>query len=261
MDNKPQVRSPHVRIARGSHASRGTADGRPRRSVVFPVVAILVVAAAIAGGINAVQSQHAEHERMEAEQQALKLERSMQVHVSKLGPTDWPSSTPRSQWQAGVMPHLYQTDPAWAYKPYAGGTVRTNACGPTSLCMVYIYLTGHRDLDPGTLAQLADSNGFAPTGATEWSFMTRGAAMVGISGRAISPDRTHVEGALRSGKPVICSMRPGTFTNVGHYLVLHGIDGRGMVRVYDPNSPINSARSWGLQTILLQTAMAWEFSL
>lgn len=67
MDNKPQARSPHVRLACGSHASRGTADGRPRRSVVFPVVAILVVATAIAGGINAVQSQHAEHERMEAQ--------------------------------------------------------------------------------------------------------------------------------------------------------------------------------------------------
>lgn len=232
-----------------------------RRSLVFAIVIMLVVAFAIVGGVTAMRTQRTRRERMEAEQQEIALERSMQVDVSKLSPTDWPSSTPRDQWRAGSMPYLYQTDPAWAYKPYAGGTVRTNACGPTSLCMVYIYLTGRRDLDPGTLAQLADSNGFAPTGATEWSFMTRGAAMIGINGRAISPDRTHVENALRSGRPVICSMRPGTFTNVGHYLVLHGVDGRGMVRVFDPNSPINSARSWGLQTVLLQTAMAWEFSL
>lgn len=231
------------------------------RSPILLIFALVVIAIMIIGGVTAANAQRAARERAAAEQQALELERSMQVNVDKLDPADWPSSTPRDQWCAGTMPHLYQTDPLWAYKPYAGGTVRTNACGPASLCMVYIYLTGHHDLDPGILAQFADSNNFAPTGATEWSFMTRGASMIGISGKGIAPNRAHVEQALRSGKPVICSMRPGTFTNVGHYLVLHGIDKRGMVRVYDPNSPINSARSWGLQTVLLQTAMAWEFSL
>ena len=60
------------------------------------------------------------------------------------------------------MPHLYQTDPAWANKSYAGGTVRANACGPTSLTMVYIYLTGRTDLDPGAMAAFADENNFAP---------------------------------------------------------------------------------------------------
>lgn len=26
-------------------------------------------------------------------------------------------STPRSQWQAGTMPHIYQIDPAWSELP------------------------------------------------------------------------------------------------------------------------------------------------
>ncbi len=50
-------------------------------------------------------------------------------------------STPRSQWQAGTMPHIYQIDPAWSELPYAGGTIRQNACGPTCLTMVYIFKT------------------------------------------------------------------------------------------------------------------------
>ncbi len=38
-------------------------------------------------------------------------------------------STPRSQWQAGAMPHIYQIDPAWSELPYAGGTIREIAAG------------------------------------------------------------------------------------------------------------------------------------
>ena len=57
-------------------------------------------------------------------------------------------STPRSQWSAGTMPHIYQIDPAWSELPYAGGTIRENACGPTCLTMVYIFKTGHADMTP-----------------------------------------------------------------------------------------------------------------
>ena len=32
-------------------------------------------------------------------------------------------STPVAEWEKGSVPYLYQTDPAWAAEPYAGGTV------------------------------------------------------------------------------------------------------------------------------------------
>lgn len=84
-------------------------------------------------------------------------------------------STPRSQWQADTMPHIYQIDPAWSELPYAGGTIRQNACGPTCLTMVYIYKTGHTDMTPVDMCALSEAGNYAPTGATEWSFMTSGA--------------------------------------------------------------------------------------
>lgn len=157
------------------------------------------------------------------------------------------------------MPHLYQTDPAWASEPYAGGTVRSNACGPTSLAMVYVCLTGRTDMDPASMAAFADEHNFAPTGATEWSFMTEGAAMLGISSTHINPTRRSITEALAGGRPVICSVDPGDFTSVGHYIVLRSIDERGMVEVFDPNSPYNSARRWGIQRILNQTKACWSF--
>ena len=80
------------------------------------------------------------------------------------------------------MPHIYQIDPAWSELPYAGGTIRENACGPTCLTMVYIFKTGHADKTPVDICALAEAGNYAPTGATEWSFMTGGAWQLGLNG-------------------------------------------------------------------------------
>lgn len=150
-----------------------------------PRVIVAVLALVLVGGgglaIYSSAQQRAAEEAAQAEAAAEKKRLANQaVNPNKLGVGAYAVSTPRSEWTQGTMPHLYQTDPAWANKSYAGGTVRANACGPTSLTMVYIYLTGRTDLDPGAMAAFADENNFAPTGATEWSFMTEGASMLGI---------------------------------------------------------------------------------
>lgn len=225
------------------------------------MLAILVLGV---GGFNvysSIQRHNAEiaaQEKAEAEKKALAKQR---VKPSKLGQTVITASTPRSEWKQGTMPHLYQTDPAWAEKPYGGGTVRANACGPTCMTMIYVYLTGRTDFDPGTLAAWADDRNFAPTGATEWAFMVEGAAQLGITGTNITPARSTIESALKNGQPVIVSVNPGDFTVLGHYIVLKSIDDRGMVEVFDPNSPARSARRWGIQEIVLQTNNAWTYSV
>lgn len=169
-------------------------------------------------------------------------------------------STPRSQWHQGEMPYLFQTDPLWSEKPYAGDTVRANGCGPTCLTMVYIYLTGDTSIDPGQMCAIADAGNYAPTGATEWRFMTQGAASLGITGRAISVAESTVTAALEAGQPVICSMRPGDFTSIGHYIVLESVDERGMVSVHDPNSSLRSAQAWRLDWVLSQATNCWTFT-
>ncbi len=169
-------------------------------------------------------------------------------------------STPRAAWTKGQMPYLYQTDSQWADESYAGGTVAQNACGPTCMTMLYIYFTGDRSLDPGDMAARADQGGYAPTGATEWSYMTQGAAELGLVGTAVNPNRSDIAAQLEAGNPVVCSMRPGTFTTVGHYLVLTGIDRDGTVTIHDPNSVRNSVRRWGINEVLTQADMCWAFS-
>ena len=168
-------------------------------------------------------------------------------------------STPRSQWSAGTMPHIYQIDPAWSELPYAGGTIRQNGCGPTCLTMVYIFITGRTDMTPADMCALSEAGNYAPTGATEWSFMTSGAWRLGLNGTQLYNDRDSMAQALRSGAPVIAAVRPGTFTNVGHYIVLYGIDDADQIGVYDPNSPSRSARRWGVVEVLNEIEAMWAY--
>lgn len=237
------------------------------RSVLFSprgIAVLLVIAVIGAGGlgINAkIQRDKAEEAaRIEAKKEKERLAKQT-VDPFKLGPTAIPASTPRSQWTAGTMPHLYQTDPLWANKPYAGSNIRIAGCGPTSLSMVYTYLTGKTDLDPVAMASFAEEHNFAPTGATEWRFMTDGAAAIGLRSTPVAPSRASIASALDAGMPIICCLTPGDFTTVGHFLVIKGMDGRGMVEIHDPNSPYNSARRWPISQILPQIEALWALSL
>lgn len=171
-----------------------------------------------------------------------------------------PLSTPRELWTQGAMPHLFQTDPLWAQQPYAGGTVAHNGCGPTCLSMVAIMLTGNRDLTPAYLCKLADQGNYAPTGATEWRFMDEVPEVLGFSSEEIPVSAEGIGERLRQGAPVICSVEPGDFTAVGHFIVLSAIDDRGRVRIHDPNSSYLSAQAWDLKSIVRQTAACWSFA-
>lgn len=237
------------------------------RSVLFSprgIAVLLVIAVIGAGGlgINAkIQRDKAEEAaRIEAKKEKERLAKQT-VNPFKLGPTAIPVSTPRSQWTAGTMPHLYQTDPLWANKPYAGSNIRIAGCGPTSLSMVYTYLTGKTDLDPVAMASFAEEHNFAPTGATEWRFMTDGAAAIGLRSTPVAPSRASIASALDAGMPIICCLTPGGFTTVGHFLVIKGMDSRGMVEIHDPNSPYNSAKRCPISQVLPQIEALWAFSL
>ncbi len=251
---------------RGSRG-RNRIFSRPTwQSVLFSprgIAMLLAIAVLGAGGlgINAkIQRDKAEEAaRIEAKEEKERLAKQ-KVDPLKLGPTAIPVSTPRSQWAKGAMPHLYQTDPIWANKPYAGSSIRIAGCGPTSLSMVYVYLTGKSDLDPAAMASFAEKHNFAPTGATEWRFMTDGAAAIGLKSTPVSPSRESIASALDAGMPIICSLAPGDFTTIGHFLVIKGMDSRGMLEIHDPNSPYNSAKRWPIKQVLPQIEALWAFS-
>lgn len=172
-----------------------------------------------------------------------------------------PASTPRELWRKGMMPYLYQIDPQWSETPYSNGTLAKQGCGPTALSMVYIYLTGDTSLDPAAMASFSTENGYSTDlDGSSWSLMTEGAAKLGLTGTALSPTTDAVRAELEAGRPVICVMSPGTFTEVGHYIVLGRMALDGGVVVHDSNSVGRSMRTWSLDLVCSEAAGAWSFS-
>lgn len=169
-------------------------------------------------------------------------------------------STPVSQWRQGEMPYLYQTDPAWSDAPYAGATVKTHGCGPTCLSMVQAYFKGSRAKSPDAMCEFSEQKGFVDAGATSWTFMTEGAAQIGLMGRELPASADVIRTQLRMGHPVICCVGPGDFTTEGHFIVLSGEFSDGTICVHDPNSVERSQRTWDLDRIIGQCRNIWAFS-
>lgn len=171
-------------------------------------------------------------------------------------------STPREEWRKGSMPYLYQIDPQWSETDYSGGPFAKTGCGPTALSMVYIYLTGNTDLDPVQMGKFSTENGYATDGeGTQWSLMSDGAAQLGLTGAMVGLDSAVLQETLEAGHPVICVMNPGTFTDIGHFIVLERMGADGKAVVHDPNSVGRSMRTWDLELICSEGAGAWSFSV
>ncbi|MEG0374562.1 MAG: C39 family peptidase [Raoultibacter sp.] len=171
------------------------------------------------------------------------------------------TSTPKNEWRQGLVPILFQTDPLWASVRYAENNFGESGCGPTCMAMVYVALTGNTDKDPAAMAAFATENGYASADGTSWSFMTDGAATLGLVAEELPADESLIRRSIVAGKPVICSMGPGDFTSVGHFIVLTDIDQNGNLVVNDPNSPERSAKTWSFETVLAQSRNIWSYSL
>ena len=160
----------------------------------------------------------------------------------------------------GTLPLLYQWDERWGYGRYGDSIVALSGCGPTCLSMVLIGLTGDVSLHPQAVAVFSEENGYRTEGGTAWDLMTLGAAKLGITGEELPLDEGRMTEALRQGHPIICSMRPGDFTDTGHFIVLVGYED-GAFLVHDPNSVENSRASWTYEQIHGQIKNLWAYSL
>ena len=170
-------------------------------------------------------------------------------------------STPRDEWRKGVMPYLYQIDPQWSDADYAGGKFAKTGCGPTALSMVYVYLTGNTDLDPVQMAEFSTEGGYATDGeGSSWTLMSEGAAELGLSGSMIYATADAMRESLEAGNPVVCVMNPGTFTEIGHFIVIERLGADDKAVVHDSNSVGRSMRTWDLELICSEAAAAWSLS-
>lgn len=160
----------------------------------------------------------------------------------------------------GEIPLLIQWDTRWGYVTYGDGMIGYTGCGPTCLSMVSIYYNGWNNNDPAAIAKFAEANGYYVNGSgSSWTLMSQAAVNFGLSASEVILDENAMAKALGEGKPIICAMGPGVFTDNGHYIVLTGYE-NGAFTIHDPNSPANSARTWTFSELKDQIRNIWSFT-
>lgn len=159
----------------------------------------------------------------------------------------------------GEIPLLLQYDSRWGYGYYGPKVLAINGCAPTSLAMVVAGLTNDNTITPYVIATYAYEEGYYVFGSgSSWSLMTEGSTYFGVEGEEIPLSKNLVYKHLKEGHPIICSMRPGDFTQTGHFIVLVGIE-NNKIKVHDPNSLERSSNLWDYEKLEPQIKNLWAF--
>ncbi len=161
-----------------------------------------------------------------------------------------PVSTPASQWKAGEIPSLYQSDPAWGANPYGQSTLADAGGAPTALAMAYVAVTGKADKTPADFAQWATDHDLTAAGAdTVRAYLTNAAADFGLTLNPIAGDAHSLRRAIVSNVPVLVVTEPGTFAPVASVVVLDDIDRDSRIVLHDPASAVRTNKSWDFDDI------------
>ena len=167
-----------------------------------------------------------------------------------------------ADYTPGEIPLLIQWDTRWGYEYYGDEFIAVNGCGPTSLSMVAVGLTGNTHLNPKVIADFSYEQGYFVKGrGSSWDLMTKGAHSLGLTSKELPLNDTSILKELSSGHPIIASMKPGDFTTSGHFIVLVGLAPNGEIIVNDPDSIVRSHQTWDLKTLTKQIKNLWAFSL
>ena len=171
------------------------------------------------------------------------------------------TQTETGEWNFSMegitLPYYIQYDHRWAFHPYGNGVMGYTGCGPTCFAMVAAAVTGNQDITPDRVADYALDRGYYVSGSgTDWQLFTAGAEELGFSGKMITPDENSMKQELWNGNYLVVSLRPGDFTRVGHFVVIHSCDEEGFW-LYDPNSIERSSRVWPYQVLINQIAQVW----
>lgn len=162
----------------------------------------------------------------------------------------------------GGIPCLQQWDARWGYLSYGNDLIAIDGCGPTCLSMVVAGLKKDVTRTPDAMADFSlENNYYTAASGSAWSLMSSGAKKQGIASETIAIGEDSVRNALESGRPMICSMKPGDFTTTGHFIVLVGLAEDGTVIVNDPNSIARSQKTWELASLVGQMKAAWAYTL
>ncbi|MGO4987727.1 MAG: C39 family peptidase [Gallicola sp.] len=141
------------------------------------------------------------------------------------------------------FPYYIQWDDRWGYEKYAGGIIGYTGCAPTVMAMAVSGITGTKTT-PAEMAKIAEENGFSNDSGTGWDYYPFMAKEYGLQLEELPKDDRQMKKHLQEGHPIIISVKPGQFTQVGHIMMLVGVDEDGKYIINDPNNLQNTQKHW-----------------
>lgn len=128
------------------------------------------------------------------------------------------------------------------------------------MAMVAAGLNQDASITPAKVAAYGTEHGYVDEeNNTYWRFMDEAGVNWNLNSVGGMLSEEQVSAELAQGHPVICSMGPGDFTQIGHFIVLTGYE-NGTVTVNDPFSIKNTNTAWTFANIKDQIKAMWTFS-
>ena len=152
------------------------------------------------------------------------------------------------------VPHFMQWDQRWGYMQYLEGPMGTKGCCPTCLSMLYCALTKSCDMSPYLVSLLATESGHCDAeNGTYGEFVQYFADHMGFDFADLEVNSVDpAANALNDGWLLVCNLAPGTFTDVGHYVLVTGWSEDVTVNVNDPYTTSVNQQAWPLATVVFE---------
>lgn len=156
-------------------------------------------------------------------------------------------------------PLFLQWDKRWGYEEYGSFNIAISGCGPTALAMAVVALTGNDTVTPAVVADYSMKNDHYMKGTgTAWSLMREGCEAFGLKSEECYADEEAMKEQLDDGKVLICSMKKGDFTAVGHFVMIYKYNEEGF-SINDPNCIYRSSKVWTYEELKKQIKVYWAF--
>lgn len=161
---------------------------------------------------------------------------------------------------------ILQTDPRWSGKAYGSGSdtndLATNGCAITSLAMILSFQE-KRTVYPTEILQWSGDRYYENGQGTAWSIFPAFAEHYGLTVQNLGKDQGKIQQYLNQNQPLVVSVTPGEFTEVGHIMVIKKDVQSDQLIVYDPNdSPEKNhyMQKYSLDSLLPQLANVWVYT-
>ena len=161
----------------------------------------------------------------------------------------------------GDVPLFLQWDRRWGYRTYGKKMIVLSGCGPTSLAMVIRHFDSDSTVNPYDVAKYSQDNGYVSAdNFTSWKLFETGLSKYGLESQDVIPVEAKMKKALDDNKILIVSVKPGTFTERGHIIVIKGYNKNGDFLINDPNSIVNTNKTWSFDELKSEIRKIWGVS-